>query len=130
MTFAEFFHGYWWLIFPIFGMAMGFMGMVSSERRNQRVLDLIKSYVEQGKEPPAELLKLATLDEESHARTPEGRRHSNGWSFVTFAAIAAGFGVGWWFVRGEDFAFAFMIVAVTMGVLAFGALFMLLIGRK
>jgi hypothetical protein len=131
MSFAHLFASYWWLIFPIFGMAMGFWGMASGERRNARVFDLIKSYVDQGKEPPPELLKLASQESDySGYNTPEGRRQGNLWTFVTFAAIAAGFSVGWWFVRGEDFAFAFLIIAVTMGVLALGALLILLRPRK
>jgi hypothetical protein len=130
MTFADIFSHYWWLMFPIFGLVMGIWSMASSERRNARVLDLIKSYVDQGKDPPAELLKLAAQDGGGSYHTPEGRRQSNGWSFVVFAGIAAGFGAGWWFVRAESFAFAFLIVAVTMGVMAAGALVMLLLGRK
>lgn len=130
MTFTELFVGFWWLIFPIFGMLMGFWGMISSERRSARVMDLIKSYVDQGKEPPAELLRLATSDEEVMAQTPEGRRNSNSWSFVVFAALAAGFGVGYYFVRGEDYAFAFLIVAVVMAVMAAGALFIVLTSRR
>jgi len=130
MNFAQFFAAYWWLMFPIFGMGMGLWSMASSERRNARVLDVIKSYVEQGKEPPPELLKLAALEDYSSHNTPEGRRQGNGWSFVVFAAMAAGFGAGWWSVRGQDFGFAFMIVAIVMGVMALGALLMLLLGRK
>lgn len=130
MSFTDLFVGYWWLIFPVFGMAMGFWGMISSERRNARVLDLIKSYVDQGKEPPAELLKFATSDEEVVANSPSGRRQNNSWSFVVFAALAAGFGTGYYFVRDEDYAFAFLIVAVVMAVMAVGALFIVLTGRS
>jgi hypothetical protein len=94
-------------------------------------MDLIKSYVDQGKDPPAELLKLAAEDADySSGRTPQHRQHSNAWTFITFAAMAAGFTTGWWFVRGEDFAFPFLIVAVVMGVLAVGALFILVFARK
>jgi hypothetical protein len=130
MTFAEFFHGYWWLMFPVFGMVMAFWGMASSERRNSRVLDVIKSYIDQGKEPPPELLKLVGEDADYSGGAPQTRQHSGAWTFITFAAMAAGFTTGWWFVRGEDYAFPFLIVAVVMGVLAVGALFILLLGRK
>jgi hypothetical protein len=129
VSLTDLFVSFWWLIFPIFGMAMGFWGMISSERRSARVLDLIKSYVDQGKEPPAELLKLATSDEEFVANSPAGRRQNNSWSFVVFAALAAGFGVGYYFVRAEDYAFAFLIVAVVMAVMAVGALFIVLTSR-
>lgn len=123
----ELFRDYWWLIFPIFGMGMAFWGMISSERRTRNVLDLIKTYADQGKEPPAELLRLATQEAET---TQAQQRQSNGWTFVVFAALSAGFGVGWYMVQGQDYAFAFLIVAVTMAVLAVGSLLILLMSRK
>jgi Flp pilus assembly protein TadB len=121
------FRDYWWIMFPIFGMAMAFWGMFSSERRTKSVLDLIKTYADQGKEPPAELLRLATQEAEA---TQSQQRQGNGWSFVVFAALAAGFGVGWYMVQGQDYAFAFLIVAVTMGVMAAGSLLVLLFSRS
>jgi hypothetical protein len=127
---VELFRDFWWLIFPIFGLIMAVWGMASSESRSKRVMDLIKSYVDQGKDPPPELLKLAAEDADYSARTPQTRQQNNAWSFVVFAALAAGFTTGWWFVQGEDYAFAFLIVAVTMGVLAVGSLFIFLLGRK
>lgn len=132
MTFAEFFAAYWWLMFPIFGMFMAIQGMGQSEKRQRRTLDVIRSYVEQGKEPPAELLKLAQKGDDDWDMGGGGGDGKNprAWTFVVFAALAAGFGTGYWFVRGEDFAFAFLIVTVTMGVMALGALGILLFGRK
>lgn len=133
MTFADFFAAYWWLIFPIFGMFMALQGMNQDEKRARRTLDVIRSYVEQGKEPPAELLKLAektNSDWDMGMGGGSSSGNSRAWTFVTFAALSVGFGTGYWFVRGEDFAFAFLIVAVTMGVLALGALGILIFGRK
>lgn len=130
MTFEELFRAYWWLIFPIFGMFMAIWGMFSSERRARDVISLIRSYTDQGKEPPPELLKLALQEEAARGVASPDRRRSDAWTFVVFAALAAGFTTGWWWVRGEDFAFAFLIVAVTMGVLALGSLLILIFGRK
>lgn len=136
MTFAEFFAGYWWLMFPVFGMVMAFRGMGESEKRSRRTIDLIRSYVEQGKEPPPELLKLAQKTDDDWSFGDGGGagsssgKNSHAWTFVTFAALSAGFGTGYWFVRAEEYAFAFLIVAVTMGVLALGALGILVFGRK
>jgi hypothetical protein len=129
MTFAEFFRDFWWLMFPIFGMGMAVMGMFQDDRRSQKTMDLIKSYIDQGKEPPPELLKLATQDADSASWRDSGQP-SRGWSFVVFAALAAGFGTGYYFVRAEDWAFAFLIAAVATGVMAVGALFILVFGRK
>lgn len=130
MNFEHLFYSFWWLIFPIFGMFMGLYGMISSERRSSRVIDLIKSYVDQGKEPPAELLRLAAQETEAWQGTPEMRRQNNGWSFVVFAGLAAGFGAGWYMVRAEQWSFAFAIVAIVMGIMALGALVLQLTSRK
>lgn len=131
MTFVEFFARYWWLMFPIFGMALAFYETISSDRRTRSTMDVIRSYVQQGKEPPPELLALAARQSEA---TENGgtspRSNSRAWTFVIFAALAAGFGTGYYWVRAEEYAYAFLIVAVTMSVLALGALFILIFGRK
>lgn len=132
MSFTALFYSFWWLIFPIFGMTMGLIGMLQSDRRATRTMDLIKSYVDQGKDPPPELLKLASAELSSNASGGMGRTPTENrlWSFVTFAALGAGFGVGYWFMRAEDWAFAFLIVSIVMSVMAFGALLLLIFGRK
>lgn len=129
MSFEEFFRDFWWLMFPIFGMLMAVMGMFQDDARSKKTMDLIKSYIDQGKEPPPELLKLAMQDADSAAwrSSKEGNR---GWSFIVFAALAAGLGTGYYFVRAEDWAFAFLIGAVATGVMALGALVLLFTGRK
>ena len=129
MDFAQLFREFWWLMFPMFGMAMGLWGMVSSERRSRDVMNVIKSYVDQGKEVPPELLRMAQTDWQSD-QNQYSPRQSNWWSFFTFAALAAGFTVGWWFVRAEMWSFAFLVVAVTMGILAIGALVIALTSRR
>lgn len=127
----ELFRDFWWLIFPLFGMFMALRGGVSSERSQQRVLDLIKSYTDRGQEPPPELLAMAQkgLDEAVDAAGGPGK-NDHAWSFVIFAALAAGFGVGWYVAREQDYAFAFLIITVTMSVLALGSLLILMFGRK
>lgn len=128
MTFAEFFASYWWLMFPMFGMLMAAMGMFQDDQRSAKAIDLIRTYVNQGKDPPPELLQLVAKDAES-ARGGSSE-NSRAWSFIVFAALSAGLGTGWYFVRGEDWSFAFLIGAVATGVMAVGALFILLFGRK
>jgi hypothetical protein len=131
MGFEELFVRFWWLIFPLFGMVMALWGMASSERRSRRAMDLIDAYVRQGKEPPAELLSIASgADEDGGAGTSQSRGQATVWTLVTFTAIAAGFGVGYQFVQTEKYAFAFLIVAVTMGVLAVGSALILLFGPR
>lgn len=130
MTFEELFRGYWWLIFPVFGMFIALIGMFQAENRNRQVLTLIKSYLDQGKEPPPELLKMAQerSDYEMDMGVP-ARRNDSAWTFVVFLALAAGFGVGYWWVRDQEWSFAFLIVAVVMGVLAIGSLIIALTRR-
>jgi hypothetical protein len=132
MTATQLFAAYWWLIFPIFGMMMGLIGMFQSDRRATRTMDLIKAYVDQGKDPPPELLQLAAAEATSGASSGMGRTPTENrlWTFVTFAALATGFGAGYWFMRAEEWAFAFLIVAIVMGIMAFGALVLLIFGRK
>ncbi len=131
MTFGDFFSQYWWLIFPLFGMAMAFQGMNHSERRTRSMVDLIRAYADQGKEPPPELLRLAQKGMQDEDSSDSGSsKNSGAWTFVVFAGVAAGFSVGWWVSRDQDYAFAFLIIAVTMGVMALGALLILIFGRK
>lgn len=129
MNFEELFRDYWWLIFPFFGMGMALLGATQEERKAKSAMQLIKSYIDQGKEPPPELLRLA-LNDETGAAEQSGKSNSRAWTFVTFTALTAGFGVGWYMLEDADVGFAFATVTVTMGVLAVGALFILLFGRK
>jgi hypothetical protein len=131
MSFEEFFRDFWWLMFPVFGMVIAVLGMFQAESRSRQVMRLIKSYVDQGKDPPPELLKMAQerSDYEMDVGVPT-QRNSGLWSFVVFLALAAGFGVGYWWVRVEEWSFAFLIVAVTMGVLAIGSLVIAIVQRR
>ena len=126
----ELFRDFWWLLFPIFGMSMGLWGMVSSERRQRDVMNVIKSYIDQGKDVPPELLRMAQSDWEAPSRPPQQPQQANVWTFFTFAAIAAGFMVGWWYIRAEEWSFAFLVVAVTFAVLALGALIITVTSRR
>jgi hypothetical protein len=130
MTFAEFFRDFWWLMFPIFGMGMAIMGMFQDDSRSRKTMDLIRSYVDQGKEPPPELLKLATQDADSAAWRGDSSKSDRAWSFIVFAGVCAGLSTGYYFVRAEDWAFAFLIGAVATGVMAVGALVLLITGRR
>lgn len=136
MSFEHLFRDYWWLMFPIFGMVMAVLGMQQSEQRSRQLVDLIRTYTDQGKEPPPELLKLAAKslegkDEDDTPATPQSRQRDTIWSFFLFAGMAAGFATGYAFSsRTEDWAWVFLAVSVAMAVMALGALVLLAIGRK
>lgn len=131
MNFEPLFRDFWWLIFPIFGMCLAVWGMIQSDRRGRDVIGLIKSYTDQGKEPPPELLRLAAqaLDD-GNAPGASSRQNSGAWTFVVFSAMAVAFGTAWYMVQAENWSFVFLLVAVMMGIMALGALFILLFGRK
>ena len=131
MNFESLFRDFWWLIFPIFGMCLAVWGMIQSDRRGRDMIGLIKSYTDQGKEPPPELLRLAaqTLDD-GNAPNTSSRQNAGAWTFVVFSAMAVAFGTAWYMVQAENWSFVFLLVAVMMGIIALGALFILLFGRK
>ena len=51
------FSRFWWLIFPLFWMVFALAWGWSRHARANRALDILKSYADQGKDPPPELLK-------------------------------------------------------------------------
>lgn len=131
MTIGEFLHDFWWLIFPVFGMIMAFQGSRTSEQRVRSTIDLIKTYTDQGKEPPPELLKIVSRELQDDGEAQRGAdRNGTLWTFIVFAALAAGFGTGWYLTRGAGYEWAFLMITVTMGVLALGSLLVLIFGRK
>lgn len=137
----DLFRHFWWLIFPIMGMTYGLLGMLHGMNAQNRKLDLLRTYAEQGKEPPPELIRALNQTTDF---TPDGSGGGNSssrrdnvtgawWTFFVFFALAAGFGAGT-NGFGADARTAFTVVTVVMGVLAVGALIMALVatfaGRK
>jgi len=51
------FSRFWWLIFPLFWMGVMVMAHWSRHNRANRALDIVKSYADQGKDPPPDLMK-------------------------------------------------------------------------
>lgn len=97
MDFNQLFHSYWWLIFPVGGMLMGVFGMISHHHHRTETLRILKSYADQGKEPPAFLLDALKSDEDRAMDHAYGRgryrhRHGSWGGVVVFAALAVGFG--------------------------------------
>ena len=120
----DLFRDYWWLIFPLGWMLGSVFTAWLNYRRQRDAINLIKSYAESGREPPAELLKVLNRsidpDEEfwGGATTEGSGKPTNYWSlFGLFAVLAAGFGYAWWINAGNA-AFAFGIVALTMAAVA------------
>ena len=126
--FFRLFAGFWWLIFPLFWMIAALLRMNQRHDHANKVLDLIKSYSDQGKEVPPELLRALEqpVDEQLGMRGTviRGRRHT--WLPVfLFAGLTAGFlifafwpGLQW----DQRQTASFVFVAVIMAALCLGNL--------
>ena len=49
---------YWWLIFPVGWGVFGLLGSWIKHREAQQALEVLKSYAEQGKDAPPELIQI------------------------------------------------------------------------
>jgi hypothetical protein len=52
----ELVHSYWWLVFPLSWIVFGAFQSWLAYRARRDALDLLRSYAEAGREPPAALL--------------------------------------------------------------------------
>lgn len=52
----ELFRSFWWLVFPLSWFVFGTFQSWLAYRARRDILDLLKSYTEAGREPPAELV--------------------------------------------------------------------------
>jgi len=129
MTFEHFFFSFWWLIFPVGGMLMGLFGMIGHYNHRKETLRILKSYADQGKEPPAFLIDALKNDEDramdyAYSRRRWRRhRYGYGWggfgAFVPFACLAAGFGYFGYYGAGDGHsASVFTALALAFGLAA------------
>jgi len=89
------FSRFWWLIFPLFWMGWAVVWGWSRHSRANRALDIIKSYADQGKDPPPALVKNLQGGMEGSCG-PYGWRYSPERRLqraFLFTALAIGFGV-------------------------------------
>lgn len=56
--FVTLFNQYWWLMFPLGFGVFGIFQAVLKDDENRRAMALIRSYTDQGKDVPPELLTL------------------------------------------------------------------------
>jgi hypothetical protein len=132
----ELFRDYWWLVFPLGAFAFGAWDRWLAHKRSRDQLDLLRSYIDKGKDPPPELLR--GLREEAEAdddvlglsmggsrRARRAYRRDYRWGpywqwrgVIITGAVAAGF---WWaseYSGIHDAEPAFRIVAVIMTFVA------------
>ncbi len=136
----DLFRSYWWLVFPLGFFIASAFDQVMRYRRHRDTLDLIKSYADQGREPPQALLdKIASREPEEleyDDRASERRarrryrRYRGGWdSVVLFGVLAVGFG----FAAGSGLYHAggaFLIVTFVMLALCLSSLVNVLLNRR
>jgi len=112
------FNRYWWLIFPLFWMVTRIVRLNLGHSRANRALDIIKSYADQGKEPPPELLTALKASSDPDERGYRDHRRGVG-SFFFFMALATGFLVLAFvpndLTDGHHMAFVFVAI-VMMGI--------------
>jgi hypothetical protein len=140
----DIFRSYWWLLFPIGFFVFGAWDRWLAYRRSRDHLDLIRTYADQGKEPPPELVKAVRDDAPLDGGDPRYGgygygmhprhlrrmyRYQNRWSpywqwrtvFIT-GAVAAGF---WFAAEYADFPGTeapFRLVAIIMTFVCAGHL--------
>jgi hypothetical protein len=142
------FYSFWWLIFPLFGFAMVFAGMLTSYLTQRERLKIIQTYAAQGKDPAevARVLGLqagpadsrwsggvdpAAAPNPAYYWGPGYRRYWRRWgpyrdwrTFITMACVSGGFYWAASFTQNEDSYRAFYFVSIITGVIAAGALAM------
>jgi hypothetical protein len=89
------FSHFWWLIFPLFWMVAMMARLWSRHSRANRALDIVKSYADQGKDPPPELLKTLQHDSGSWGYGCGGRRlygllAAGGWQLAPPSCLRLG----------------------------------------
>lgn len=117
------FHAYWWLIFPVFGMAVSFFGLYTYQKVRTEKIKLIKHYIDQGKEPPPAL--LAALGD-SNTPSPSKSPQESLTTLAVFAALAAAFGY-FGFTENEKI---FIAMSIGFGIGALAALISAIIKHK
>lgn len=134
MTFAQLFASFWWLMFPIGGMMMGVIAMITHYNHRNEMLKILKSYVDQGKDPPASLLEAMRSDEDRaygwRVRYRYGRYYGpwNVWrKVIIWSALAAGFTYAGHYTELGEANGVFTALGVAFGVAAIASLIWALI---
>lgn len=86
--------GFWWLIFPIGWGVFGLLGSWIRHREAQQALEVLKSYAEQGKEAPPELIQVlrgTPPDKRDRARAPVTLSRGTLLAGLIFTALSIAF---------------------------------------
>lgn len=122
----DLFRSYWWLIFPLYGLAMGAWHSGMQYRRQKAMLDVIRTYADRGEQPPEAVLAALNkgVDDEDGFGSRGGRGGSRYWSLAAlFFLLAATFaGVSYFGILGDGVGGPFYLVAAVMAAVGVWAL--------
>jgi hypothetical protein len=122
----DLFRGYWWLMFPLIGFAFAGWDRYLNYRRYRDNIELLKSYAAQGREPPPEVMRAATMPEMKDwsgmwepgpGALPPGP-HRDWRKVALFGALSGAFFFTALIMGDRGFYEPFLIVSVIMGALA------------
>lgn len=93
----QIFANYWWLIFPIGWAISRVMHMWSRQRQQEKAMDIIKGYADQGKTVPPELLQVLQAPERTRDPVDAQRRDRDNarglmLASLIFVALSVAFG--------------------------------------
>ena len=134
-----FFLHFWWLLFPLAFFIMSAWGGWLSYQRRKAELDVLKSYVQQGKDPPPEIAKAVggggdPADPYGYGHPYYGAYGWRGWRryrygpywewrrVIVFGAISGGFWFASQYYSDRGPSHAFEIVAIITGIIAVASL--------
>jgi uncharacterized membrane protein YhaH (DUF805 family) len=89
--FFQLFAAYWWLLFPLGWAIAQLVRVWSRHRQADKAMEIIKSYTDQGKEPPPEIIKLLQAPERSYgagATQQRARERARGLMMASFIFVA------------------------------------------
>ncbi|WP_397399665.1 hypothetical protein [Phenylobacterium sp.] len=136
----EIFRSYWWLLFPLAFFAFGAWDRWLAYQRSKDRLELLRTYTNQGKDPPPELIKALRDEEEEEPTAYEpydryGRRYRRHylryrllgpyWAWrrtLVTGSVAAGFWFAAYYADLPGVDWSFQLVAIIMSCVAVGNL--------
>lgn len=118
---------FWWLIFPIMGVGISIFKSWLRYRRHKDLMDLLRAYASQGRDPPQDLLaRLADPTLTEPDRSLRGVRMM--WiPAVILLALASAFAALSFMAGGEG---DFMIPVVLLGALGLAFLGIAVVSRR
>lgn len=127
MNLTQLIQDYWWIPLPFLGMLLGIYSLWAHYNHKRQTLNMIKTYLEKGIEPPQALYDHLKSDEERDydmSLTGQPKHHALGHIGV-FAALSGAFGY-FGYARNHEM---FIALAIGFGIAAAGSLLAYLLIR-